>query len=83
MFVTDDGEVFIRDLEGGEVRPLPVLEPKKTCTHGQEEKGRKVRVRSVAAGADHILFLSSQDEIWVQGRGPALGMLTSTKILHS
>lgn len=71
--MTDAGEVFTRDLAGGEVRPLPVLEPKKTCTHGQEEKGRKVRVRAVVAGTDHILFLSAQDEIWVQGCGPALG----------
>lgn len=77
VFVTDAGEVFTRDLEGSEVHSLPVLEPKKTCTHGQEEKGRKVRVRSVAAGYDHILFLSAQDEIWVQGRGPALGLFTN------
>ncbi|XP_069957233.1 alsin isoform X3 [Cherax quadricarinatus] len=77
VFVTDAGEVFTRDLKGGDVRPLPVLEPKKTCTHGQEEKGRKVRVRAVAAGYDHILFLSAQDEIWVQGRGPALGLFTN------
>ncbi|XP_045621973.1 alsin isoform X2 [Procambarus clarkii] len=77
VFITDAGEVYTRDLEGGEVRPLPVLEPKKTCTHGQEEKGRKVRVRAVAAGYDHILFLSAQDEIWVQGRGPALGLFTN------
>ena len=76
VFVTDAGEVFTRDLAGGEVRSLPVLEPKKTCTHGQEEKGRKVRVRAVAAGTDHILFLSAQDEIWVQGCGPALGEAT-------
>ncbi|XP_042207707.1 alsin-like isoform X2 [Homarus americanus] len=77
VFVTDAGEVFTRDLEGGDVRTLPVLEPKKTCTHGQEEKGRKVRVRAVAAGCDHILFLSAKDEIWVQGRGPALGLFTN------
>ncbi|XP_063871928.1 alsin-like isoform X4 [Scylla paramamosain] len=77
VFVTDAGEVFTRDLAGGEVRSLPVLEPKKTCTHGQEEKGRKVRVRAVAAGTDHILFLSAQDEIWVQGCGPALGLFTN------
>lgn len=81
VFVTDAGEVFTRDLAGGEVRPLPILEPKKTCTHGQEEKGRKVRVRAVAAGADHILFLSAQDEIWVQGCGPALGELALLEIL--
>ena len=73
VFVTDAGEVFTQDLEKKEVHPLPVVEPKKTCTHGQEEKGRRVRVRSVAAGADHVLFLSAQDEIWAQGRGPALG----------
>ncbi|KAK7078631.1 agglutinin-like protein 2 [Halocaridina rubra] len=77
VFVTDAGEVFTRDLERGEVHPLPVVEPKKTCTHGQEEKGRRVRVRSVAAGSDHVLFLSAQDEIWVQGRGPALGLFTN------
>ncbi|KAG0724053.1 Alsin [Chionoecetes opilio] len=77
VFVTDAGEVFTRELAGGEVRPLPVLEPKKTCTHGQEEKGRKVRVRAVAAGTDHILFQSAQDEIWVQGCGPALGLFTN------
>ncbi|XP_066983934.1 alsin isoform X4 [Macrobrachium rosenbergii] len=77
VFVTDAGEVFTQDLEKKEVHPLPVLEPKKTCTHGQEEKGRRVRVRSVAAGSDHVLFLSNQDEIWVQGRGPALGLFTN------
>lgn len=87
VFVTDTGEVFTRGLGGGggaeeEVRPLPVLEPKKTCTHGKEEAGRRVRVRAVAAGVEHILFLSANDEIWVQGKGPALGKWIEKKRIN-
>ena len=77
IFLTEYGEVISQPLEGGECQTLQVLQPKKTCSHGQEEKGKRVRIKSVTAGINHILFLSFQDELWAQGKGPALGLFTN------
>ncbi|XP_076043188.1 alsin-like isoform X2 [Oratosquilla oratoria] len=77
IFVADTGEVFCCKLDGSDIRVVNIEEPRKTCSHGQEERGRRVRISQVASGQDHILYLSNKNEIWVQGCGPALGLFTN------
>ncbi|KAB7499357.1 Alsin [Armadillidium nasatum] len=74
---TNKGSVFSYNLSNEYISSIQILEPKKTCSHGKEENGKKVNILHVSAGVDHILYLSTKRELWVQGKGPALGLFTN------
>lgn len=77
ILATDKGSVYAYNLETETLDPIHIWEPKKTCSHGKEENGKRVQIMKVSAGLNHIIYLSTKREIWVQGKGPALGLFTN------
>lgn len=62
-------------------RQVLAVQPSHICRHGVNRKGNVVCAQQVSCGYEHTVILSTQHELWVWGKGPALGLATVQRTL--